>query len=363
MNVKNIKIGYTYHGISQKVGGVSRYFYEICIRLQSKYQLSFISYFSDNLYFNKELIKKKTFFNGKKFKGRNKLIHFIENFNTKINITKNSYDLIHHTGETPEVYNYATKKNIPVVITIHDMIPELYFSFNVKRIEDRKNSIYKSSAIICVSENTKHDLLEIYPEIDREKVFVIYHGSSTENYIYTIRNNSQYILYVGTRNDYKNFKNFIISISSFLIEKKIKVFCSGEPFSLEEKKLFSTLKIENLVENKGYVSDEELANLYYNAICFVYPSLYEGFGIPILEAFKNNCPVCLSNSSCFPEIAKDAAVYFDPNDSSSIIKAIENTIVNREILIEKGNLRLQYFSWEKAASETEKVYHWVLNKN
>ncbi len=357
-----MKIGYTYHGISQKVSGVSRYIYEICIRLRNKHQLSFITYFSDNLYLNEELIKKKVFFKGKKFKGRNKLIHFIENFNTKINITKNNYDLIHHTGEATEVYNYVSKKNIPVVITIHDMIPELFYSSNIKRIENRKNSIYKSSAIICVSENTKYDLLKIYPEIDKEKVFVIYHGSSTENYNYITKKESKYILYVGVRNYYKNFKNFINSISSFLHEKNIQVICTGEQFSSEEKKLFSTLKIENLVENKGYVSDEELANLYYNAICFIYPSLYEGFGIPILEAFKNNCPVCLSNTSCFPEIAKDAAVYFDPYDSSSIINAIENTIDNREILIQKGSLRLQDFSWEIAASETEKVYHWVLNR-
>lgn len=106
-------------------------------------------------------------------------------------------------------------------------------------------------------------------------------------------------------------------------------------------------------------SDQALSELYSRALLFVYPSLYEGFGIPILEAYACHCPVALSNTSCFPEIAGDAAVYFDPYSISSMSEAITKVIYNEEKrsqLIRLGNERLKRYSWEKAAQKTEEAY-------
>jgi len=108
------------------------------------------------------------------------------------------------------------------------------------------------------------------------------------------------------------------------------------------------------------VTDDELAKCYAGALCFVFPSTYEGFGIPILEAFSCNCPVVLSNISCFKEVAKDAAEYFEPTSEISILKSIEKVTKSkrrRGILIAKGRKRLEYFSWKKCAEETLEVYH------
>lgn len=106
-------------------------------------------------------------------------------------------------------------------------------------------------------------------------------------------------------------------------------------------------------------SDHALSELYSRALLFVYPSLYEGFGIPILEAYACHCPVALSNTSCFPEIAGEAAIYFDPYSVSSMFEAITKIIYNEDIrsqLIRLGDERLKRYSWEKAAKKTEEAY-------
>ena len=107
------------------------------------------------------------------------------------------------------------------------------------------------------------------------------------------------------------------------------------------------------------VNDRDLAELYARAEMFVYPSLYEGFGIPILEAFSCQCPVALSNTSCFPEIADNAGLYFDPYSETSIADAIITLLEDKQVckeLIKRGNDRLKLYSWERASRQTETVY-------
>ncbi len=111
------------------------------------------------------------------------------------------------------------------------------------------------------------------------------------------------------------------------------------------------------------INDMILKNLYANALAFIFPSHYEGFGLPILEAFSCNCPTILSNSSSFPEIGGDAVSYFEPNNPESLISAVETVFCDkmlREDLIKKGSERVKLFSWEKTARSTKKVYYKVL---
>ncbi len=110
-------------------------------------------------------------------------------------------------------------------------------------------------------------------------------------------------------------------------------------------------------------NEKELTSFYANALVFVFPSLYEGFGMPILEAFANNCPICISNTSCFPEIAQNAALYFDPYDEETIYESIEIGVYNvqiRQNLKLAGKNRLTDFSWEKTAKETIELYKTLL---
>jgi len=141
-------------------------------------------------------------------------------------------------------------------------------------------------------------------------------------------------------------------------ETNVKLVCVGPPFKSEE---MAHLKALNILDHSMAVNVDESAlnNLYSNAMVFVYPSLYEGFGMPILEAFANNCPVCLSEASSFPEVAGDAGVYFDPNCRDSIVAAMEKVIHNKDFaadMVKAGRARLVNFSWKKAAEETVLSY-------
>ena len=169
----------------------------------------------------------------------------------------------------------------------------------------------------------------------------------------------KYILFVGRRSLYKNFIIFAEAVSRLLNrEKDIKLVCVGSPFDSGEMAVLSGLGISNQAIAIN-VDDNSLNSLYSDALVFVFPSLYEGFGMPILEAFANNCPVCLSDTACFPEIAGNAGVYFDPYDQESILSAIEKVIYDKEFakqIIIAGQHRLNDFSWKKTAKETISSY-------
>ena len=135
---------------------------------------------------------------------------------------------------------------------------------------------------------------------------------------------SNYILYVGNRGFYKNFNNFIISIEPLLKEHKdLFLICTGGGvFTNEEKFFFHSKEIENKILHKG-ADDITLATLYANTLVFIFPTLYEGFGIPALEAMNCDCPVIMSNTSSLTEVGGDAAVYFNPNSIDDMSKKIK----------------------------------------
>jgi glycosyltransferase involved in cell wall biosynthesis len=141
--------------------------------------------------------------------------------------------------------------------------------------------------------------------------------------------------------------------------KELHVVCAGSlPFSPKEKKVLEKLNIVHKVHHVK-INDRILKNLYKNARAFIFPSLYEGFGLPLLEAFSCGCPAIVSKSSSLPEIGGGGAIYFEPNDGESILHAIETILINesyREDLVKKGYERLKFFTWEKTAHSTKKVY-------
>lgn len=365
-----MKIQYDYQAFSfQKYGGVSRYFYELVNNFSKNkdMQIKTPLVLSNNYYIaDRKLIKHKNFFPNQDFRGRQKIISKINKLYSIEQIKKKDFDIFHPTYYDP--YFLEDIGDRPFVLTVHDMIHEKfsdYFNANDNTSRNKKLLSEKASKIIAVSEHTKKDLIEIF-DTKPSKIKVIYHGN------YMISNNSilntaipnRYILFVGTRSGYKNFDSFISAVARLLNDDLgLSIVCAGgEKFNSNELSLLDKLSISSSVFQYN-LDDNALAALYRQAELFVFPSLYEGFGIPILEAYASDCPVVCSDTSSLPEVAGSAAVYFDPMDVESIFCAVSEVLNDSSLqqkLIENGREQLKRFSWAKTAQETKKVYENII---
>jgi glycosyltransferase involved in cell wall biosynthesis len=347
----------------QDYGGISRYFAEIIKRLPKKgVQVHVNLTISHNTY-----IKDLKIGEYDKFLAKNRYRNYIYTLINEVfgipKIIFSKYDIFHSTYYEPYFLPFIGK--IPLVVTVYDMVHELfsdeYINLNKKIIGNKKVLVQRADRIIAISENTKNDIVNIYG-IDPKKITVIYLGSSLNRWNKRKRLNfpKTYLLYVGHRWIYKNFDKFIRAISNLIKEKNISIVCAGgNSFSPEEIVLMNKLEISDRVVFQSIKTDEDLSECYARAEAFIYPSRYEGFAIPVLEAFANDCPVIISNTSSFPEIAQNAAVYFDPGNCKSIEAAVKKVLGNEKLkqqLIKAGSIRLKNFSWDKAAKETAEVY-------
>ncbi len=288
----------------------------------------------------------------------------INQYETESVIKRGDFDIFHPTFYDDYFLRLIGKK--PFIITVHDMIPEI-FSIDHSQAKQKLAVIPKAAHIIAVSGQTKKDLVRIM-NVPEEKVSVVYHGADEEPYIpsSTAPFAEEYILYVGSRYVYKNFTAFCKSCVGILKRHpQLKIVCTGVPFSPEEIQLFESLGIKDRMLHRFVQTRQELFDLYHYAITFVYPSKYEGFGIPILEAYKADCPVMLNRASCFPEIAGDAAVFFDLNSEKSDFEEQFETLYRltgdeRGELIQRQRERMKLYSWSKSAAQLADVYKDVL---
>lgn len=340
----------------QKFGGISRYFTELMLHSHD-WDLS-VKY-SDNIYLRQDRLFNISGLGGDiSYRGKSFMQKRLNRLYSKYKLKQNNYDVFH-----PTYYNDYFLKDLrkPLVITVHDMIHELFYkAHNHPTTIGKRNQIYAADKIIAVSDNTKREILDFY-KIDPSKVEVVYHGAnSLQTSVNNVNIEGRYLLYVGLRNHYKNFLNFAKGVSVlFSQHTDLSLICLGKPFDTSELQLLRDLNMIHRTKAL-FVSDQELCFYYQNAVAFVFPSIYEGFGMPILEAFSNRCPVLLSNSSCFPEIALDAAIYFDGNSVDSIFWAVKSVVENNSLraeLIAKGDQRLKFFSWERCSVDTQKVYN------
>jgi glycosyltransferase involved in cell wall biosynthesis len=317
--------------------------------------------YSENVYMKDKNIF-KSFFIKKDFKGRNRLINIINKRDSRKKLAKNEYDILHPTEYDPYVLSY---KKVPLVIDAHDMIWEMFrneMSNSKAVIENKRKLFFAADKIIAKSNNTKQDVLKFYPNIPEKKIVVIYHGNSFISESEKDIRKDRYLLFTGNRGLYKNFDRFIDAIAPVLKKYDLNLICTGTKFTPSEVSKLYNLGILNKCQCT-FVYDTELLDLYKHALLFVFPSLYEGFGIPILEAFAAKCPIVLSNTSCFPEIAANAAVYFDPYNIDDIKEKVEEVLLNDKLkqeLVLRGSKRLEYFTWENATKETVKLYKDVL---
>lgn len=349
----------------QRFGGISRYFCEIMRRLSIKKDIAVrysINYYLTTYRLGQHRIPLPRFIfkhYRKQCQNKNKELC------RKLLIQKKKY-LFHPTYYEPYFLKYIGEN--PYIITVHDMIHEKFpsfFSDAFEVITQKKEVISRANRIIAISENTKKDIIELL-HIAPDKIDVIYHSTSMKPFIgkQSLELPNTFLLFVGDRNPYKNFDRLVRVFSKLRAkDEELYLVCTGMPFSKTEKALLDKSNISNKVLQIK-ATDKLLSELYSRARLFVFPSLYEGFGIPILEAYACHCPVALSNTSCFPEIAGNAGVYFDPYSENSILEAINEIIYNdikRTELIKKGCERLKLFSWEKATILTEKSYLKALN--
>jgi len=268
-------------------------------------------------------------------------------------------------------YSYFLKDigNVPFVLTVHDMIHEL-FSSNFDDAEwmiDQKSIlIQKANKIITISNSTKNDILNIYPNIHPDKISVVYLGGSTnksDKFSFFKESNKVYVLFVGQRKGYKNFEWFLKAVSNWLVQENISLLCvGGGVFGEEELQEIDALGLNNLVF-QYLASDDQLYGIYANALAFVFPSKYEGFGIPIIEAMNSGCPVVLPPLSSFPEVAGEAGIYYENDDVLSLVtqlKRLKSDSDFRQNYISLGYQRADNFSWSKMVEESLKVYQSVL---
>ncbi len=285
---------------------------------------------------------------------------------------KKEYNVVH-----PTYYDTSFLKHIgntPFVLTVHDMIHEKYahtdlFKNDSTTSKNKRFLCEKASKIIAVSQNTKKDLIDIF-QVDPCKIEVTHLGQSFEN-----RNNKimhelhlpdRYILFTGQRDGYKNFSRFAEAFAVLHArDKDLHLICTGPLLSETETVLLRKLHVLDSVQHL-FVNDQQMKELYSKAALFVFPSEYEGFGIPVLESFACGCPIALSDASSFPEVAGSAGVFFDPKNVDSMVDAVSrilNSEKYRTEKIEEGYLQMQKFSWKKMAEETCAIYRGLCYKS
>ena len=363
-----MKISYDYKIFwNQEYGGISRYFVNLFHQLEANSHLFkvFAPYYR-NKYLNEFSSKN---IEGNYIKNR---VPFTSNllkiYSEKVchyKIDKWKPDLTHYTY----FYNNLKKKR-STVITIYDLIHEQIAKGQNKIITPKKNMIEISDHIICISENTKKDLQKFY-NIDEKKISVIYLGANhiLSNQTMNFKNFTKrqpYLLYVGSRAKYKNFIFFIESFSKskkLMKNFEIVLFGGGSITGLEKKKLRDLNINENKIKYIGG-GDDILNNLYKNAEAFIFPSLHEGFGMPIIESITNNCPVICSDIKIFKEVGGNLVNFFNPRESESLINCIENVVFANKInlnLIENNKKILEKYNWEKCYKKTLEVYKSIVN--
>jgi glycosyltransferase involved in cell wall biosynthesis len=290
--------------------------------------------------------------------GRYRIMDAINKRRVVASMRNRSFDIFHPTYYDPYFLKHLGRK--PFVLTVYDMIHELYpYLFHQwERVSENKQLlIERADRVIAISEHTKQDIISILGT-DPLKIEVVHLATSITPDPRPKQLPYKYILYVGGLGSYKCSDEFLPAIKRILKDDPNLYFvrAGGNPQTLEE---LSCKQMIHVPITKG-----TLPGLYQHAEAFVFPSLYEGFGIPVLEAFACGCPVACSNTSSFPEVARDAAAMFDPLDIESIIHAIQSAMNNRGAYSSsKGKDQLQKFSWHKTAMKTSVIYHSVMCGN
>jgi len=361
MNIylENIKLS------EQKAGGVTGYWYELVKRLLKSHKDTYVvehkSASSINLYRSQLNIDKSRIIHEAQIPV--KILRYLP-----IAAKMEEQSLL-HSG----YYRVSLRKNVVNIITVYDFIYEYYRKGLPRLVHSLQKdfAIARADGIICISHNTKKDLLKFHPTIDEKKVKVICLGVSEDFHPIEDKEKSsedwgditkeQFILYVGGRKGYKNF-NIAVDAVHKMDNFKL-VFVGGGPLSVEERAVL-TGKLKNRYQHVTGVDNVKLNFLYNHAFCLIYPSSYEGFGIPILEAMRAGCPVITTNLSSIPEVCGNAGLMvnnLDPNEIILKLRLLADDLFRLNV-IKLGFEQSKKFSWDTTFRETLDFYHEIYRK-
>lgn len=255
-------------------------------------------------------------------------------------------------------YRYCSNRKTFNITTVHDFTYE-YFASGIRKLfhcRQKYAAIRRSDIIVCISENTSRDLLKFLPDIDPAKIHIIYNGVSeayrpVEDKIPELE---EYVLFVGARDGYKNFRFVVDSLQ----ETSLKLAVCGKPLTSKEKQVLDSKLGPSRYKVYENIYNEGLNRLYNSVYCLVYPSSYEGFGIPVIEAQRAGCPVIAMNASSIPEIIGETPLLMPSLDKETFITRLQLLQDNekRRQIIEKGFDNSKRFSWTRMASEYIALY-------
>ena len=260
------------------------------------------------------------------------------------------------------------------VVTVYDMILERFMDqfnspdFNLVR-DQKKRAVLSSDIIICISETTRRDVQEFY-EVDDSRLRVVYPACSAGFTLLdgkdgalkscgSLPTQRPFILFVGKRREYKGFPLLVKAYAGWHQRSEFDLVLVGNPLTGEEKKMLDALKVLEKVHLLKGVSDEYLCCLYNQAAAFVYPSFFEGFGIPLLEAMSCGCPIVASSIPTTHEIARDFPYYFESGNADALMLTLDQAITDgrNPSRIKTGFQRVSHFSWEDNSQQTLQIYY------
>lgn len=254
----------------------------------------------------------------------------------------------------------------PKVTTVYDLIHEKFPHFFPKNYDNilrkrKKRAIEAADKVICISESVRADVIETYHLLPERVIAIplacgdIFRQMSKEEIASDFRVDWPFILYVGTRQPYKNFKTLLSAYAAWPRRNAIKLLVVGIPWSKEEQQEIAAAGLEPNIIFRSAITDEELCALYNQALAFVYPSLAEGFGIPLLEAMACGCQIVASRIPAFMEVAGDVPHYFEPLDKDELIVALEAACFSEKTKSRREDILANY-SWDRNARATLKIY-------
>lgn len=355
----------------QQFGGISRYFCELAVRVPGIAGMS--TQVVAPLYFNAHLASSTAPRIGHHrpvpFRGAGRLYRWFNRTAGPAAMRRLDPQLVHWTYFKP----YEAPPGTRTVVTVYDMIHELFakdFPASDGTSADKRRCVAAASHVICISQSTKDDLMRLF-DVPPEKISVTHLGfshafSAPDAAPARVSHDARpYLLYVGQRQGYKGFD---IALRAYASSKALRddfdfVAFGGFAFGEPEAALLRGLGLRDGSVRRVAGGDELLAAAYRGAHAFVYPSLYEGFGIPPLEAMGCGCPVVCANTSSLPEVVGSAAETFDPASVDALCEALERVCFDdarRATLIDAGKLRAAMFSWDRCAAETADVYRRLL---
>ena len=259
-------------------------------------------------------------------------------------------------------YRIPAPRTTPTVVTVHDFIYERYVTGPRRWLHSwqKMQAIRQATAVICISESTRQDLLEYVGEIPGQTVQVIHNGVGDEYFPMGLApaDGRPYVLFVGMRGGYKNFR---AALEAMTVLPDFDLVCVGGGALKREELEIVPDAVKQRVRHAGFVTDAELNRLYNQAACLLYPTAYEGFGIPVLEAMRAGCPVVCGPCKAVLEVGGDALMRLTSIEREEVARAVALTMdaAHRKALVDRGQVRAGGFSWERTYSETLNVYRAV----